>query len=139
MLQLPEPLPGTGNWNLSRLPDFMGLGVGNSPKLHTFTQQGCVLLWGIIKKGIALGELKQNVAPLDNEWKDIYSLIGNFFNLLSTVVTNVYVSPPPGRTLNNVSAFCPHCAFVCYIENSQQRALVSLKTINRLGCPQDLL
>jgi len=44
MLQLPEPLPGAGTWNYSRLPDYMGLGAGNSPKPDTFTQQGCVLL-----------------------------------------------------------------------------------------------
>lgn len=44
MLQLSEPLPGAGTWNSSRHPDYMGLGVGNSPKRHTFTQQGCVLL-----------------------------------------------------------------------------------------------
>jgi len=121
MLQLPEPLPGAGTWNSSRLRDYMGLGVGNSPKLHTFTQQAFVLLWRI-----ALGEFKQNVAPLDNEWMDTHSLISNFLNLVSTVVTNVYVSPRPAWTLNTVSAFCPHCAFVCYVENSLQRAVVSL-------------
>jgi len=77
MLQLSEPLTDAGTWNSSRLPDYMGLRVGNSPKRHKFTQQGCVLLCGIIKRGTALGELKQNVAQLDNERMDTYSLISN--------------------------------------------------------------
>jgi hypothetical protein len=40
---------------------------------------------------------------------------------------------PPGLTFNN-STFCPHSLFMCFVWISEQTAIISLYSINRLVC-----